>query len=294
MQTDKNEGELEQEKRDASLDKEVTGSTKVEVEAVESNKDGEEPVEVLNETPTSYPLKADDSFSNTYLASSEQFAVIKETADALGAMKKIASTLISSKLCPLKTESDVILAIVTGNQYGFPFMTSVNNIFPINGKPTMSVHLHRALLLKHKIIFNKVLDYEPIYNFARKVDNAPVVIKTGTKNEQPDNTVASLKPVDFVTRYEFTRIIRQIDRTMAKITVTAEYKMSDAGIAGLLEKDNWVKHPARMLDARAFSIGSKEIAADILLGVYTISELADEFNVKYTVSETLEEAVIVN
>ena len=292
----------------AESDKEVqsTPLVKVEVETVEAIEE-DTPEEQMVSMMSSSPTISDDSFSTTSLQTSEQFAIIKATSQAIGDMKAIASVLIKGQLCPLKKEEDVVLAIITGNQYGFPFMTSVNNIFPINGKPTMSVHLHRALLLKHKIVFNKIADFEPMYDFAatdaegkvltRKVSTpqgekqVPIILKRDIMANKPANSIAS-NPVDTVTRYEFSRLLRQIDGTFAKISVVSEYKLSDASTADLLSKDNWVKHTPRMLDARAFAIGSKEIASDILLGVYTISELADEFNVKYTVSASLEETVI--
>lgn len=282
-------------------------SVKVLVETL-TEKDIEEVETSIEKANTTSIIKSDQSFSETYQTTSQQFSLIKETANSLADMERIASMLITSQLCPLKKTSDVVLAIITGNQYGFHFMTSVNNIFPINGKPTMSVHLHRALLLKHKIVFNKIVDNEALYDFAKldadgKVMTRPINTQQGIKqvpiivlrdvlSNQPENTTASLE-VDRVTRYEFTRLVKQIDNTFAKIKVISEFKLSDANKAGLLDKDNWVKHLPRMLDARAFSIGSKEIASDILLGVYSISELADEFDVKYTISSSLEENVIL-
>lgn len=242
----------------------------------------------------------------------KSFGLISDTANSLIYMKQIARELITSRLCPLTTESDVITAIITGNQYGFPFMTSVTNIYPINGKTMMSVHLHRALILKHKILFNKIYDYEAIYQFGLLTEDktgfdlvdrpnpkgggiikVPKEIKVGILATKPEN-YGIIKEIDRITKYSFTRYMKMPTGDYEKLTVYSEYKMSDASKAGLLEKDNWEKHPPRMLDARAFGIGSKEIGADILLGVYTINELADEYNLNYTVSEGMEETVITN
>ena len=192
-------------------------------------------------------------------------------------------------------------------QYNFPFMTSINNIYPINGKPSMSTHLHRALVLKHKIFFQKTEDFVPVYQFGLLASDGksfdmveqnikgvikkiPRQLKTGTLAEKGDN-FGIIKEVDRVTKYKFIRYLEMPDKSFEKLEIFSEYKMSDADKAGLLEKDNWIKHPQYMLDARAFSKGSREIASDILLGIYTINELADDANVSYTVSSSLEETV---
>ena len=80
-------------------------------------------------------------------------------------MKQLASVFVKGGLCPIKKEEDVIIAIITGNQLGLPYTTSINNIFPINGKPGMSAHLIRALLLQNGIVFNKDYDFEPMYQY---------------------------------------------------------------------------------------------------------------------------------
>ena len=244
---------------------------------------------------------------------SDSFALVKETANALEHINQIANHIRKSQLCPLKSEGDITVAILTGNQYGLPFMTSINNIYPINGKPTMSVHITRALLLKAKVIFKKIYDFEPVYEFGKlnadksgwdfkDVPNpngqgtTKVIrqIRVGTVDEINDDGFAKIKEVDRVTKYKFKRVMKLDDGSFEPLEVTSEFRMSDGAKAGLLEKDNWIKHPARMLDARAFSIGGREIGADILLGISSLNELADDYNIKYTVSSSLEEAVITN
>lgn len=271
---------------------------------------GEEVAESVNNTIVNNPVEVLPAINKTFnspntfteSAKVDNFSLLSRTAGSLEDMKSIANELIRSSLCPLKKAEDVILAIITGNQYDFPFMTSINNIYPVNGKPSMSAHLIRALLLKNKIIFSKVLNFEPVYQFA-KVDESgwvtkesggkkvPIFLNIGTIQEQPLNS-KPFKEVDRITKYTFSRLLKQEDGSFEKLLVTSEYKMSEAVIAGLADKDNWQKHPPRMLDARAFTIGAREIASDILLGVYAINELADDNNIKYTINASLEEEVI--
>ena len=93
------------------------------------------------------------------------FSELAAAVKHLEQMKQLASVFVKGGLCPIKKEEDVIIAIITGNQLGLPYTTSINNIFPINGKPGMSAHLIRALLLQNGIVFNKDYDFEPMYQY---------------------------------------------------------------------------------------------------------------------------------
>ena len=238
------------------------------------------------------------------------FEDVENAVKALASMTALAQVLIKSQLCPLPKVEDVILAIITGNQYGLPFMASINQIVPIKNKPTLSAHLHRALLLRHGISFVKIYDYQPMYDWARikedgtgyvmvdiqlpngQTSKVPQIIKRCTIEEKPTEKCAPSAEVDRITKYKFVRRLRTADGTYINMEVYSEYKITDAVRAGLTEKDNWVKHTPRMLDARAFTTGAREIAADITLGIYALNELADEHNIPYTISASLEESLV--
>lgn len=66
---------------------------------------------------------------------------------------------------------------------------------------------------------------------------------------------------------------------LIQIKVVSKFTMVDANIAQLDTGVNWTKYPQRMCDARAFSIGAREIASDVLFGMMSLSELADANNV---------------
>lgn len=298
---------MQQEKGTPKEEEGTVDEPKVEVIQEEVVEEVEERYGNIGQQPNQQLI---NSFASTpSLQNSGSFALVKEAAGSLEEMRAVASVLIKSELCPLKKESDVVLAIITGNQYGFPFMTSISNIYPIKGKPTLSAHLHRAILLKNKIVFNKVYDFEAVYQFAKLTEDGkafelkdvpnpngqgstkqPTATTIGTIDTMPVG-YAKVKEVDRITRYVFKRLLRQEDGSFEKLTVTSEFRMSDGAKAQLLEKENWIKYPARMLDARAFSTGAREIASDLLLGIYSISELADEANIKYSISPSLEESI---
>lgn len=252
------------------------------------------------------------STSAPSVASPQDFASIEYAVAQLDNIQKLAEVFMRGALCPLKNVSDITIAIITGNQLGLPFMTSIQSIFPINGKPAMSTHLVRALLLTKGINIHKDFDFEPMFNYfegemiegklvAKKVDAKDgqgnpikVPILRGTDPLKLIDTtrfVVGNKEVDRGTQFTFERRLRQEDGTYKDMTVVTRFTMGDANRAGLLEKDNWIKYPPRMLDARASMVGSREIAADILFGMQSISELADANNIKYTMSENFEETI---
>ena len=186
-------------------------------------------------------------------------------------------------------------------------MTSINSIYPINGKPAMSTHLIRALLLQKGITIKKDFDFEPMFAYydAEEVEGKWVArkVQVGDKQVAVQRGVAPLslidttryiagnKEVDRGTQFTFERRLKQEDGTFKDMKVVTRFTMGDAGRAGLLDKDNWQKYPPRMLDARASMVGSREIASDILFGMQSISELADANNIKYTMNENLEETI---
>lgn len=240
---------------------------------------------------TDLALQNAEPFSSN-LPLDSNFKFIDDTFAALGKMSAIAKIVSQSKLSPLKTEADVTIAIITGNQYGFPLMTSIGNIYPISGRPALSTHLHRALILKHKIFFEYIYNFEPIYDYLAKKGDKIVVVGRGVAKEKPENTVLGKVAVDRITKISFERQIKQPDGSYRTMKVVSEFTMVEASNAGLLDKDTWINFPARMLDARAFNIGARAIASDILLGIYSISELAEIEGVPYTISASLEEKVL--
>jgi len=232
------------------------------------------------------------------------YAEVYEANHALEDMRLIAQQFLKAQLCPLKSEADIILAIITGNQYGFNFITSVQNIYPINGRAALSTHLIRAQILKNGIIFEKINDYAPVYkyykteekegNFVLAVtkDNKAIEVGLTTDKELPNGNYARGNTiVDYITTYKFTRWVKT-PVGWKEQNVNVSFTISEARQAQLLDKENWQKYPKRMLDARAFNYGAREIADDVIMGVYSISELADANNIKYTINENGEETII--
>ena len=80
-------------------------------------------------------------------------------------MLELGKVLAKSQLVPLKKPEDVVVAIMTGKELGLPFIASVSQIYPINGRPTLGVHIQKALLLKSGVTYEKIEDAVAIYDF---------------------------------------------------------------------------------------------------------------------------------
>ena len=80
------------------------------------------------------------------------------------------------------------------------------------------------------------------------------------------------QPIDHVTEYKFTRyqIINGKERI---ITATSHFSYSDAVKAELINKDTYVKYTRTLVGHRAFTLGARDIADDVIMGVMETTEL---------------------
>jgi hypothetical protein len=128
-------------------------------------------------------------------------------------------------------------AILAGRELGIGPMTSLRQLHVINGAPTMSALLMRALVQSHghRIRVIESTSTRCVMAGRRSDDDA---------NEEP------------------TRVTYSID---------------DAKQAGILANDNWRKRPRAMLLARATGELCRSTFADVIVGIpYTSEELASE------------------
>lgn len=76
------------------------------------------------------------------------------------------------------------------------------------------------------------------------------------------------QPVDYITKYEFTRIING-----NTVTAIGEFTYSEAQTAKLFEKDTYAKYPKILISHRAFTYGARDIASDVIMGCMETTEL---------------------
>lgn len=104
-----------------------------------------------------------------------------------------------------------------------------------------------------------------------KCINLPQAMKVAQEGKFPVIRTQAT-PTDYVTEYEFTRY-KEICGKTVEIHAVGHFSFSEANVAGFFEKDTYKKYARIMIGHRAFSLGAKEIASDILMGVMETSEL---------------------
>lgn len=75
-------------------------------------------------------------------------------------------------------------------------------------------------------------------------------------------------PVNYVTTYRFRRIFNNI-----QMESIGTFSFKDAQQAEMFEKDTYKKYPKIMIAHRAFTLGARDIASDVLFGVMETKEL---------------------
>ena len=81
------------------------------------------------------------------------------------------------------------------------------------------------------------------------------------------------QPVDFVTEYKFTRI-KNIGGKEKEITSISHFSLSEAQAAEFFKKETYVKYARIMISHRAFTLGARDIASDLLMGCLEETEMA--------------------
>ena len=76
------------------------------------------------------------------------------------------------------------------------------------------------------------------------------------------------QPVNYIAKYEFRRIINN-----KYITAIGKFTFREAQQAEMFEKDTYKKYPSVMIKHRAFTLGARDIASDVLFGVMETKEL---------------------
>jgi hypothetical protein len=213
-------------------------------------------------------------------------------------MKLFAQQVIKSGVSGIKKEADAIVILMRGAELGLSYAVSINNIFAINGKTGMSVHLHKAMLQNAGIYFDLEEDKVPVYAYGimkeKPEGGAKTFIPMGTTtNRKVEGFSVSPKVIDYQTTYYFEREVKMPLSGQIRIKkVRMSYLYSEAVEAQLVEKDVWVKYSRSLMKARAFTSGASEIASDVIQGMYGINELAMLTDRKFTINDNLEEKLI--
>lgn len=151
----------------------------------------------------------------------------------------MAGILVKSGLLPtaLNTPEKVATCLQWAHELGLTPMAGLNNIAVVNGKPTLSADIMAALARK-----------SPEYGG----------IKWTCKDTKKAECIVTRKGPGYTEEY------------------TGSFTIEEAAAAGLVNKDNWKKFPARMLAKRALSFALRDAFPDMLAGVYQPEELEEQ------------------
>lgn len=200
-------------------------------------------------------------------------------------MMGLAQTLIESKLIPGSFDSPekVVTVIQKGREIGLPPVSALENIYYIQGRATSSINVLMALAQNAGVGFKTVKNFEPVMGPVTDTNGAPVMNEDGSIKQ---------KAVDYVTTIRVFRKHEKLDGMIIENDV--EFFYTEAQSMGLLSKDNWKKQLKNMMWTRCMSRAARRHAADALLGMYEVTEIADSSNVKYTMDEDMNATVIQN
>lgn len=184
-------------------------------------------------------------------------------------LRSFLGMLIESKKLPahIKTVEEAFTIAQMGKELGFATMQAFHYIIPIQGKLSLSAKATGALLRKGGVQFVTVEDGVYVY--------------PGNKLEPSTSTE---KPIDRRTTVKFIR---------NGLEEICTFTWKDAEGQGLTTKDNWKRMPKEMLYARCIAKGANRIGSDLLLGLYTIEELTDSFNMNENHIKRAEDGTIV-
>ena len=211
--------------------------------------------------------------------------------NSVESMLAFGEKLVKSGLTPMKKAEDVMAAILMGKELGFAPMVSVNNIYSIQGRASVGIHIITGLLLKAGIIYDFIEDYVPLYRYK---DKSGKLYTTDNLHEANREDIVSKeeKPYDVRTKIKFRRKVKQPDGTYEPLEITQSFTWTDAIAAGLTDKDNWKRMPKIMLRTRCLTLGARLIAPDLMLGVSEHTEFAEIHKLKVNVNQDTSEVVI--
>ncbi len=170
---------------------------------------------------------------------SEKMVVAQVQAMTREDMEAQANDLLKSGYFPhIKTVAAAVTVIMKGRELGLPPVQALQKLYVVNGQVTCSVEVMLALAARSRVI---------TWDVTKNTDTEAEVVF-----ERWDNP--HRQPMTFVSRYT----------------------MKDAERAGKAGGDNYRKQPAVMLLRRATGLGLRQIAPDIISGMYVFEEMGIE------------------
>jgi len=194
----------------------------------------------------------------------------------LALMKEVAQEMIDTGLCPqnLNQPGQLIAVGEMGRSLGIDWITAVNNIDNIQGRPTLSYRLIGALLNRARYEISLVRDYEPQY------DAAGNCIEFITEMQITNLNLMDLVNVELNKIKDLPEDVRKMALLMLEqypslLKRNFRFTWTQASQAGLMTKANYLTRPIEMFRARCLTGMVRLYCPQILMGFYETSELHD-------------------
>lgn len=209
------------------------------------------------------------------------YEMVKFTEEGL----QQAAHMIKSGLLPdsvTKPETAIII-MQKGKEMGFSPMASFEHVVVINGKPSLDGAAIGTLLRQGGVEWEVIRNCEPEYvvNEEGKIiphvtgnKDGKIVTVPATEEHLKKGLETKPKIIDYITEIKFYRKSNIIKDKILEHTSIFTYK--DATVAGLTDKDVWKKYLKSMLFWRTLSLGGRQFAPDLLVGMPTAEELDSE------------------
>lgn len=199
-----------------------------------------------------------------------------DPSQGLEAMEILAQKIIDTSLCPqsFNTPGQLIAVAEMGKSIGIDWITAVNNIDNIQGRPTLSYRLIGALLNKAGYEVRLLKDSEPVYN------NEGVHVDTITEMELVNLNLINMVNKELFKIKELPEDLRKVSASLLEqypslIRRTFRFTWTQACQAGLMTKKNYQERPIEMFRARCLTGMVRLYCPQILMGFYETSELHD-------------------
>jgi len=220
-------------------------------------------------------------------------------------MFEIAEHLVKSQMCPFKKPEDVVLVMQAGSELGIGYIQAIGNLYPINGRVTMGVHLRSALIGAEKNISISVIeDFVKVYYFKAKggyeLELTADELKEGILSDKYQIVTVDTAPADYVASkiqlFKIDAPYMPVDMDDRRTTI--EFHLKDKGIkervtyhlheavqAGLPANNpnTWVKYTRAMVYKSCFNRGSDRYCSNILKGIKDTGEMLDVTQATYEI-----------
>jgi RecT family protein len=166
---------------------------------------------------------------------------------------------------------DLLLAMSYADALGIPLINAITEVKPIDGKPSASATLIRALVIKagHKVRSGWARLPEPDSDERRPLHNAPSKLDADLtvawcEIYRKDDPTFAYRQEWTLRRAEVAQLLRIVDGKVVSKTGSNN------------KSSNWEKSPIAMLQHRALTSCAREACPEAILGIFTADELGAE------------------